>query len=617
MSSSRKRPSRASDIEEPSTHTSEWNEQRLKRLVESDPATITAAALRDSKVAEAHAFALALAKSLDAAKQSTETAINIKIIAQDGNETFFKVKPSTRLEKLVRAWAQRNGTYIEKSKSVTHITQRHTLRFLFDGSRILEPGSETPEECGMEDGDEILVMAEQMGGCVASPVPALFAHPATASPGLAFLTGEVAPADAATHDVHRLIEEVGGSFDEAPLSMELPLLDARSCDTLARVLDEAAGDDAPDDLRLTLSIADLERHVGAAAVKALGAAFCGLPGEFCPFDTVRLRRVARTPGPIPFHVDYAKRTMHVALDDEGAFTGGQPIFATWGGLVAPRRPRGGALIHRNCTVHGVTVLTAGVRHSLFLCDTTGADSLQALEYLVEPALAQLAFCAEALRLLGRTTDAQLSAVAQQYAQALRTAAAAAWTASPGMRAACDCLGMPGASGNLLFELAWRTHMLHPADYRKACAAADTSHGHRSLVEHVPGGVDEYGEPDASAAAPDGGEYSGSAEDLIAWLGLDLVAAMRRQADGMRALLAARGSCESRTAARTALAEYHSFLGRVKHSPTPLVPTVAVDWIWHTHMLHPQRYATECRRVAGSFVDHDDDVEPVEQVTGGF
>lgn len=611
MASTRKRPSRAGDIEEPSTHTSEWNEQRLKRLVESDPATITAAALRDSKVAEAHAFALALAKSLDAAKQSTETAINIKIITGNGIETFFKVKPSTRLEKLVRAWAQRNG-------------QNDNYVFLFDGDRIPRPGLETPEECGMRDGDVINVMISQIGGCVASPVPALFAHPATASSGLAFLTGEVAPADAATHDVCRLIEEVGGSFDShreaasweaalVPLSIELPLLDARSCDTLARVLDEAAGDDAPDDLRLTLSIADLERHVGAAAVKALGGAFCGLPGEFCPFDTVRLRRVARTPGPIPFHVDYAKRTMHVALDDEGAFTGGQPIFATLGGLVAPRRPRGGALIHRNCTVHGVTALTAGVRHSLFLCDTTGADSLQALEYLVEPALAQLAFCAEALRLLGRTTDAQLSAVAQQYAQALRTAAAAAWTLSPGMRAACDCLGMPGASGNLLFELAWRTHMLHPADYRKACAAADTSHGHRSLVEHVPGGVDEYGEPDASAAAPDGG----SAEDLVAWLGLDLVAAMRRQADGMRALLAARGSCESRTAARTALAEYHSFLGRVKHSPTPLVPTVAVDWIWHTHMLHPQRYATECRRVAGSFVDHDDDVEPVEQVTGGF
>ena len=61
------------------------------------------------------------------------------------------------------------------------------------------------------------------------------------------------PADAATHDVRWLIEEVGGSFDEVPLSIELPLLDARSCDTLARVLDEAAGDDAPDDLRLTLS----------------------------------------------------------------------------------------------------------------------------------------------------------------------------------------------------------------------------------------------------------------------------------------------------------------------------------------------------------------------------
>ena len=240
MASTRKRPSRAGDIEEPSTHTSEWNEQRLKRLVESDPATITAAALRDSKVAEAHAFALALAKSLDAAKQSTETAINIKIITGNGIETFFKVKPSTRLEKLVRAWAQRNG-------------QNDNYVFLFDGDRIPRPGLETPEECGMRDGDVINVMISQIGGCVASPVPALFAHPATASSGLAFLTGEVAPADAATHDVRWLIEEVGGSFDEVPLSIELPLLDARSCDTLARVLDEAAGDDAPDDLRLTLS----------------------------------------------------------------------------------------------------------------------------------------------------------------------------------------------------------------------------------------------------------------------------------------------------------------------------------------------------------------------------
>ena len=36
-----------------------------------------------------------------------------------------------------------------------------------------------------------------------------------------------------------------------------------------------------------------------------------------------------------------------------------------------------------------------------------------------------------------------------------------------------------------------------------------------------------------------------------------------------------------------------------------VPSLLVDLVWHTHMLAPSRYASECARIAGCFVDHDD------------
>ena len=80
-----------------------------------------------------------------------------------------------------------------------------------------------------------------------------------------------------------------------------------------------------------------------------------------------------------------------------------------------------------------------------------------------------------------------------------------------------------------------------------------------------------------------------------------------RADDAHALLADREAYDTEEAISGALGDYRAFLGHVQHSVEPLVPTMIVDLVWHTHMLHPRRYAAETRELAGSFVDHDDDV----------
>ena len=53
--------------------------------------------------------------------------------------------------KLVNAFCQRQGV------------NSGDLRLVFDGERVPTPGNETPEECGMEDGDVINAFRAQMG----------------------------------------------------------------------------------------------------------------------------------------------------------------------------------------------------------------------------------------------------------------------------------------------------------------------------------------------------------------------------------------------------------------------------------------------------------------------
>jgi len=76
--------------------------------------------------------------------------ISLKVVDQDGNEVYFKIKRQTPLRKLIDAYCQRQA----KNPSA--------IRFLYDGERI-QP-EQTPEELHMEDNDIIDAVLQQTGG---------------------------------------------------------------------------------------------------------------------------------------------------------------------------------------------------------------------------------------------------------------------------------------------------------------------------------------------------------------------------------------------------------------------------------------------------------------------
>jgi len=78
-------------------------------------------------------------------------AITIRVKDQGGEETFFKVKNTTKMSKVFGAYAQRKGV------------QQSSLRCLLDGERI-NP-EDTPKSLELEDQDQIDRLLEQYGGC--------------------------------------------------------------------------------------------------------------------------------------------------------------------------------------------------------------------------------------------------------------------------------------------------------------------------------------------------------------------------------------------------------------------------------------------------------------------
>ncbi|KIW67494.1 hypothetical protein PV04_06738 [Phialophora macrospora] len=75
--------------------------------------------------------------------------LNIKV-TDGNNEVFFKIKKSTKLEKLMKAFCERQGK------------DPKTARFLFEGQKVQT--GDTPESLEMQDGDSIEVHQEQIGG---------------------------------------------------------------------------------------------------------------------------------------------------------------------------------------------------------------------------------------------------------------------------------------------------------------------------------------------------------------------------------------------------------------------------------------------------------------------
>jgi small ubiquitin-related modifier len=71
-------------------------------------------------------------------------------ILQGGEETFFKIKKTTKMQKVFSTYAERKGV------------QATSLRFLLDGEAI-KPDS-TPKMLELEDQDQIDCLLEQTGG---------------------------------------------------------------------------------------------------------------------------------------------------------------------------------------------------------------------------------------------------------------------------------------------------------------------------------------------------------------------------------------------------------------------------------------------------------------------
>ncbi|XP_078536672.1 small ubiquitin-related modifier 3 isoform X1 [Lissotriton helveticus] len=76
--------------------------------------------------------------------------INLKVAGQDGSVVQFKIKRYTPLNKLMKAYCDRQGLSMRQ------------IRFRFDGQPINE--TDTPAQLEMEDEDTIDVFQQQTGG---------------------------------------------------------------------------------------------------------------------------------------------------------------------------------------------------------------------------------------------------------------------------------------------------------------------------------------------------------------------------------------------------------------------------------------------------------------------
>lgn len=85
-----------------------------------------------------------------AKEEGSDQRIRIKLKAQDGNETIFQLKPTTKFQKVMENYAQRLGV------------PQSSFKLMWEGTRISE--SDTPDSLGLENDDIIDVFVEQQGG---------------------------------------------------------------------------------------------------------------------------------------------------------------------------------------------------------------------------------------------------------------------------------------------------------------------------------------------------------------------------------------------------------------------------------------------------------------------
>jgi predicted 2-oxoglutarate/Fe(II)-dependent dioxygenase YbiX len=109
-----------------------------------------------------------------------------------------------------------------------------------------------------------------------------------------------------------------------------------------------------------------------------------LPDSFAPESAeIFVRRYAADSRPWnPFHTDSAALTLNLALIDDEAFHGGELLACHDGAVRVVARREGDATVHASSLLHGVRLITSGVRYSLIIFfgrNRADAEALAALE----------------------------------------------------------------------------------------------------------------------------------------------------------------------------------------------------------------------------------------------
>jgi hypothetical protein len=114
------------------------------------------------------------------------------------------------------------------------------------------------------------------------------------------------------------------------------------------------------DLQIPLFRTKLIEFIGEEALKELDFLFGGASND------IVLRRCDYLNHCIDFHVDYAYKTMQVALNDDSEYEGGRLVFVSNGKLEIPKRKSGTITLHEKNIIHGVTALRSGIRYGLLI-----------------------------------------------------------------------------------------------------------------------------------------------------------------------------------------------------------------------------------------------------------
>ena len=83
--------------------------------------------------------------------EDKDQIILIKVKSQDNEEIHFKIKRNTPLKKLMERYCERNG-----------LMNINAVSFLYEGEKVF--ASSTPDNLGMNNGDELAVAVTQKGG---------------------------------------------------------------------------------------------------------------------------------------------------------------------------------------------------------------------------------------------------------------------------------------------------------------------------------------------------------------------------------------------------------------------------------------------------------------------